>query len=85
MKTIKPGFFNVEDSHAVLKMNLNDAKAYIYSVIDRQTTARPETIRKAKADVDKARTTVSLSSTVINYMFSHPSEGLAVINPRRHY
>lgn len=69
----EPGFFVMDDTDAILKMDLDSAKKYLLQKIEDHTSAAPENVRKAKSMVQKANTVRALAIAVSNFILAHES------------
>lgn len=83
-KQIKPGFFSMEDCHAVFGMkDVFQAKKYAHDRVSAYCASHPGTL---KENVDKAASAINACSTVrklgemiASFVLAHDSENLKVI------
>ena len=65
------GMFSMDDVHAVLKMEIDDAKKHCMVIIGQADNIRKENIQKAKKMVEKAKNSMMLGLGISNFILAH--------------
>lgn len=70
--------FSMDNAHAVLSMELVDAKRYLLTIVQ-NSSANAANQSMAARNIMNTHTVEKLSSMVAGFILAHPSEGLKVI------
>jgi hypothetical protein len=74
-----PGFFVMNDTDKVLKMDLGAAKTYLSKKVDSTDGANPQNTTKAKSMIAKASSVKKLAIDLSNFVLAHESAKNMVI------
>lgn len=70
--------FTMDDCNAIQKMELEEAKIFLRSIVQ-ESTANSNNTAKARSMIDRAFSVRKLMLGVSNFIMAHPSERLKVI------
>lgn len=71
--------FRMDDARQVLNMSRDAGIKYALDIVENDSSARESTKVRARKEIMKCRTPISLANLISGYILAHPTEGLKVL------